>query len=311
MKAARIHSFGGPEALAIEEAPQPAVSAPDDVLVRVQAAGVNPIDWLFRNGYGKDMFHHQLPLTLGCDVTGIVETIGASVNRFKVGDAVFGYLNLERNGAFAEFALAKEEELGRKPASLDFVQAAGVPVVFLTAFQSIFDLADLHSGQRLLVHGAAGGVGSSAVQLGKWKGVYVIGTASARNLDLVRQFGADEVIDYQTTPFEEAASEIDVVLDTIGGDTQERSWKVLKRGGTLVSTIQPPSAERAAEFGVQAKFVNVVPNGKRLETLGQLFDSGVLRIQVEAVFPLAEAGKALQLSESKRARGKIVLQMRE
>ncbi len=310
MQAARIHSFGGPEVLAIEEIPQPAVSAPDDVLVRVHAAGVNPIDWLFRNGFGKDMFQHKPPLTLGCDVAGVVEALGARVNRFQTGDAVYGYLNLQRNGAFAEFALAKEEELGHKPASLDFVKAAGAPVVFLTAFQSIFDLAGLQAGQRLLVHGAAGGVGSSAVQLGRWKGAYVIGTASVRNLDVVRQHGADEVIDYQTTPFEEAGSEIDVVLDTIGGDTQERSWKVLKKGGTLVSTIQPPSDERAAEYGVQGKFVNVVPNGKRLDTLAPLFDAGVLRVPVEAVFPLAEAGKALQLSESKRARGKIVLQMR-
>ncbi len=310
MKAARIHSFGGPEVLAIEEIPQPAVSAPDDMLVRVHAAGVNPIDWLFRNGFGKDIFQHKPPLTLGCDVAGVVEAVGTGVSRFQVGDAVYGYLNLQRNGAFAEFALAKEEELGRKPVSLDFVQAAGVPVVFLTAFQSIFDLAGLQAGQRLLVHGAAGGVGSSAVQLGKWKGAYVIGTASARNLDLVSRLGADEVIDYQSTPFEKAVSEIDVVLDTIGGDTQERSWQLLKKGGTLVTTIQPPPAERAAKYGVQAKFVNAVPNGKRLESLAPLFDAGVLQVQVEAVFPLADTGKALQLSESRRARGKIVLQLR-
>lgn len=310
MKAARIHSFGGPEVISVEEAPLPTVSAGEDVLVQVHAAGVNPIDWLFRNGFGKDMFHHRLPLTLGCDVSGVVEQVGSDVRRFKAGDAVYGYLNLQRNGAFAEYALAKESELAHKPGRLDFVQAASVPVVFLTAFQSIFDLGGLQAGQKLLVHGASGGVGSSAVQLAKWKDAYVIGTSSGRNSDFVRQLGADEVIDYQSVRFEEVVKDIDVVLDTIGGETQDRSWQALKKGGRLVATIQPPPLEKSAAYGVEGRFVNATPDGQRLEDLAQLFDSGVFQTYVETVLPLAQAADALQLSESRRARGKIVLQMR-
>jgi NADPH:quinone reductase-like Zn-dependent oxidoreductase len=311
MKAARIHSYGGPEVVWVEEAPPPTVSEPDDVVVRVLAAGVNPIDWLFRNGFGKEMFHHALPMTLGCDVAGTVQKVGSGVHRFKAGDPVYGYLNLQRNGAFAEYVLAKESELGTKPASLDFVHAAAVPVGFLTAFQSIFDLGGLQPGQRLLVHGASGGVGSSAVQLAKWKKAYVIGTSSGRNSDFLRQIGADEVIDYQTARFEDVVKDVDVVLDTIGGETQERSWKVLKRGGTLVATIQAPSPEKATAHGVEGKFVNASPDGKRLEELARLFDSGVLQSYVETVLPLAEVREALRLSENKRVRGKIVLRNAE
>ena len=310
MKAVCIHSFGGSEVVSVEDAPLPTVSASDDVLVQVRAAGVNPIDWLFRNGFGQEMFHHRLPLTLGCDVSGTVEKVGSAVRRFKVGDAVYGYLNLARNGAFAEYALAKDSELGPKPERLDFMQAASIPVVFLTAFQSIFDLGGLQSGQRLLVHGASGGVGSSAVQLGKWKGAYVIGTCSGRNSDFVRKLGADEVIDYQTTRFEEAARDIDVVLDTIGGETQERSWQLLRKGGTLVATIQSPAPEKMAEYKVNGKFVNAIPDGERLAELAPLFDSGVFRTYVETVLPFDQAAKALELSESKRVRGKIVLRIR-
>lgn len=310
MKAARIHAYGGPEVLKIEQTSDPVVSAPDDVVVRVHAAGVNPIDWLFRNGYGQGMFQHHLPMTLGCDVAGTVEAVGPGVTRFKPGDAVYGYFNLQRNGAFAELALAKEAELGAKPKTLGFIEAAGIPVGFLTAYESLFDLAGLGPGQRLLVHAAAGGVGSSAVQLGKWKGAYVIGTASDRNVAFVHGLGADEVIDYRAQAFETVVQGVDVVLDTIGGDTQERSWGTLKRGGTLVATTQPPSPERAAELGVQARFVNVSPNGKRLEELAPRFDDGTLRVPVEAVFPLDEIGKAFALSESKRVRGKIILQVR-
>jgi NADPH:quinone reductase-like Zn-dependent oxidoreductase len=309
MRAARIHSYGGPEVVSVEEAPLPTVSGPDVILVRVHAAGVNPIDWLFRNGFGQEMFQHTLPLTLGCDVAGVVEKVGTGVSRFKPGDPVYGYLSLARNGAFAEYVSAKESELAHKPNTLDFVQAASVPVVFLTAYQSIFDLGGLGPGQRLLVHGASGGVGSSAVQLAKWKGAYVIGTSSGRNSSFVRQIGADEVIDYQTTRFEEVARDIDVVLDTIGGETQERSWGVLQKGGRLVATIQPPSPEKAAASGAEGKFVNAAPDGERLEQLAGLFDSGVLQVYVETVLPLAKVGEAFQLSESRRARGKIVLEI--
>lgn len=307
MKAVRIHSYGGPETLVYEDAPVPEPAA-DEVLIRVHAASVNPVDWKIRDGYGKENFKHNLPLILGWDVAGTIEAIGSQVQQFKEGDAVYGYTSLLRDGAYAEFIVAKPTEIALKPTTLDFVQSAALPVVALTAWQALFDTADLTANQRVLIHGASGGVGSIAVQLAKHKGAYVIGTASARNADFLRQLGTDEIIDYQSTQFETVVRDVDVVLDTIGGDTQERSFGVLRKDGWLVSIVSPPSQEKAAQYGVRSTMLGNKPNAAQLGEIAKLVDSGKLYIHVETVLPLSEARQAHEMSQSGRTRGKIVLQ---
>jgi NADPH:quinone reductase-like Zn-dependent oxidoreductase len=310
MKAVRIHTQGGPETLVYEDAPRP-TPLTNEVLIRVRAASVNPVDWKIRDGYGKEIFNHQMPLILGWDVAGTIEAVGPEVDKFKLGDPVYGYTSLLRDGAYAEFAIAKQEEIALKPASLDFVEAAAVPVAALTAWQAMFDTANLEENQKVLIHAASGGVGSIAVQLAKAKGVYVIGTSSARNADFVRELGVDEFIDYQATQFETVVHDVDVVLDTIGGDTQVRSFGVLRKDGFLVSIVEPPSEELAAQHGVRSKMVGVLPNGTQLSEIAALIDSGKVKPFVETVLPLSEARQAHEMSKSGRTRGKIVLQVVE
>ncbi|MCU1257385.1 MAG: Alcohol dehydrogenase zinc-binding domain protein [Bryobacterales bacterium] len=304
MRAVRIHSFGGPEVLRIDEAERPEPKA-GELLVRVAAAAVNPVDWMVRAGLMQWLLNNTLPLTLGCDVAGSVEQLGPGVEGFREGDSVYAFIHLTRLGAFAEFATVKAEEASRKPETLDVVHAASVPVAVLTAWQAIFDAAGLESGQTILIHGAAGGIGSMAVQLAKWKGARVIGTASEKNHEYLIALGADEVVDYRKTPFETAVRNVDVVLDTLGGETQEKSFQVLKPGGFLVSLVSPPPQDK----GVRAAMINVQTNGKRLEEAAKLIDDGVLKTLVETVLPLEEASKAIALSQSGRTRGKIVLRV--
>jgi NADPH:quinone reductase-like Zn-dependent oxidoreductase len=308
MKAVRIHQYGGPEVLRYEEAPQPQPQH-DDVLIRVYAGGVNPVDWKVRQGYLKERLHHSLPLILGWDLSGVVETAGSGVARLKVRDEIYSRPDLSRDGAYAEYIVVRESEIALKPRSIDHVHAAAIPLAGLTAWQSLFDAAQLSSDQRVLIHGAAGGVGHFAVQLAKWKGAHVIGTASARNHDFARQLGADELIDYHSRNFDDEVRNIDVVLDTIGGETQQRSWKVLKPGGILVSIISPPSPETAKTYGVRQAFVFIEPNAAQLAVLANLVDSGKLKAAVETVLPLSDARRAHELSQSGHARGKIVLRI--
>ena len=247
MKAVRIHNYGGPEVLKFEDAPAPQ-PGPGEVLVRIHAAAVNPVDWKVRAGRLKERIQYPLPLIPGWDFSGVVEATGPGVTRLKKGDEVYARPDIARNGAYAEYIVAKESEVAFKPKSVDHVQAAAIPLAALTAWQALFDTAGLKAGQKVLIHGAAGGVGSFAVQLAKRKGAHVIGTASGRNQSFLRELGVDEAIDYEKTGFEDVVHDVDVVLDTIGGDTQNRSWKVLKKGGILVSIISPPSAEEAANM---------------------------------------------------------------
>jgi NADPH:quinone reductase-like Zn-dependent oxidoreductase len=214
-----------------------------------------------------------------------------------------------RDGAYPEFAIAKQAEITLKPASLDFVQAAAIPIVALTTWQALFDTANLQENQKVLIHAASGGVGSIAVQLAKAKGAYVIGTASARNADFVRELGVDEFVDYQSTPFETVVHDVDVVLDTIGGDTQVRSFGVLRKDGFLVSIVEPPSQELAAQHGVRSAMLPAQPNATQLSEITALIDSGKLKPFVETVLPLSEARQAQEMSQSGRTRGKIVLQV--
>ena len=237
MQAVRLHSFGGPEVLVLEEVPRPQAGV-GEVLIRVHAAGINPLDWKARAGHVQAWLPHRLPLIPGWDVSGVVEEVASDVTAFEVGDSVYGMLDFMRDGAYAEYVAARTLNLALKPKSIDFTQAAAVPLASLTAWQSLFETAGLRSGQIVLIHGGAGGVGHFAVQFAKWKEAKVIVTASAANENFLRQLGAHEVIDYRNTRFEKTVHDVDVVLDTIGGDTQQRSWQVLRKGGILVTTLR-------------------------------------------------------------------------
>jgi NADPH:quinone reductase-like Zn-dependent oxidoreductase len=308
MKAVRIHEYGGLEVLIFEDAPRP---EPDsaEVLIRVHAAGVNPVDWKIRAGYFKDIGRHTLPLILGLDLSGVVEATGPDVVKFRKGDEVYSRPDSSRNGAYAEYIAVKEAEVAFKPKSIDHIHAGAIPQACLTAWQAIFDTAGLSAGQKILIHGAAGGVGSFAVQLAKWKGAYVIGTASGANQSFLRELRVDEPIDYEDTRFEDLVRDVDVVFDTIGGDTQKRSWKVLKKGGILVSIAGRPSAEEAARIGVRQAFIWVMPNGAQLTEIAGLVDSGKLKAVVETILPLPDARKAHELIQMGHTRGKIVLRV--
>ena len=310
MKAVRIERYGNEDVveLADVERPQP---GENQLLVKVRAAAVNPVDWKIRDGLG-DIFGLKPPLILGCEVAGTVEALGSGgpsrtgISDFVAGDEVYGYLSAY-SGGYAEYVAAPASEFVRKPKQIDFDTAASVPVAALTAWQGIFDHGELASGQRILITGASGAVGSMAVQLAKSRGAYVIGTGSGRNEEFVRKLGADEFIDYKKAKFEDKVSGADVVFDTVGGDTQERAFRTLKRGGVLVSTVNPPSAEKAKQFGVTVAMVAVMPKPDQLSEINRLLESEKLKVRVATVLSLAEVKKAHQLSASGHAEGKIIL----
>ena len=308
MKAVRIHNYGGPEVLQYEDAPRPR-PAVGELLIRVHAAAVNPVDWKIREGYAKERIGHSLPLILGWDVSGVVEETGPDVMRLQKGDEVFTRPDISRNGAYAEYIVVRESEVALKPKSVDYVHAAAIPLAALTAWQALFDSARLGKGQKVLVHAASGGVGSFAVQLAKWKGAYVIGTASDRNQSFITELGVDKAIDYGKTRFDEVVHDVDVVFDTIGGNVQQRSWRVLKKGGILISIVSAPSPEEAAKQGARQAYVFVQPNATELAEIAKLVDAGKVKPFVETVLPLCEARKAQELSETGHARGKIVLKV--
>ena len=309
MKAVRIHAYGGPEVLCYEEnIPRPTLN-PKDLLIRVQAAAVNPVDWKIREGYMQGKMQHTLPLILGWDVSGEVVEVGPEVTEFKIGDAVYARPDIERNGGYAEYIAVKTSDAALKPTRLDFIQAAAVPLSGLAAWQSLVDAAQLQAGQTVLIHAAAGGVGSLAVQLAKARGARVIATASAPNIGIVTELGADQFIDYTKTHFEEVAKEVDVVFDTIGGDTQQRSWQVLKPGGILVSVVSTPPPTTAATHGVRSVYVAIHPSGAQLTQIARLIDEGRMKPIIHTVLPLNEARQAHAISETGHARGKIVLKI--
>lgn len=304
MSAVRIHDFGGPEVLRVDEVPRPSAGA-GEVLVRNRAAGINPVDWKIREGMLRGRV--TLPMTLGFDVSGVVESVGDGVTDFNPGDEVFAYLSLTRGGGYAQYAAIPVAELARKPASIDHTHAAGVPLAALTAWQALIDTAGLLPGQTVLIHGGSGGVGHFAVQIAKARGARVIATASAANLEFLREIGADEAIDYRARRFEEIARDVDIVLDSVGGETQARSYSVLKKGGFLVSIVQPPDPALLEKHGVRGKVILVQPSGEQLALIAALIDEGRIRPHVGATFPLAEASAAHELSKAGGTRGKIVL----
>jgi len=308
MKAVAMHAYGGPEVLKYEDAARPD-PATGEVLVRVHAAAVNPVDWKVRAGHLRGFLNYSLPLIPGWDLSGVVDATGAGVTDWKQGDAVYARPDLRRNGAYAEYIAVRASELGHKPRSIDHVQASAIPLACLTAWQALFDAGGLKAGQRVLIHAAAGGVGTFAVQLAKWKGAHVVGTASERNHAFLRELGADEVIDYTKTNFEEVVRDVDVVLDTLAGQTRDRSWNVLKKDGILVSILGQPSPDDAAQHGVRAAGVFVEPNQAQLGEIAKLVDSGKLRPIIETVLPLAQAARAHEMNQTLHTRGKIVLQV--
>jgi NADPH:quinone reductase-like Zn-dependent oxidoreductase len=259
----------------------------------------------------KDLWPHKFPLIPGWDLSGVVEEIGDGVSRFKKGDEVYSVPDSTRDGAYAEYIVVRESELSLKPKSLHHVHAAAVPLAAVTAWQALFDAGQLVSGQRILIHGGSGGVGHVAVQLAKWKGAHVFGTASTKNQELLRELGVDEPIDYTKQKFEDVAHDVDLVLDLIGGETQERSWSVLKNDGVLLSLVQPPSVEKAKAFGVRAAFVAGHPSGAQLAEIAKLIDSGELKLTIDRILPLSEVRRAHELSQSGHTRGKIVLRVKE
>ena len=308
MKAVRIHEYGGPEVLKYEDAPRPE-PGPREVLIRVHAAGVNPVDRGVRTGYLKERLKYTLPMIPGWDVSGVVESACPGATRLKKGDEVYSRPDIARNGSYAEYIVVKESEVALKPKSIDHVTAAAIPLAALTAWQALFDAGKLSAGQTVLIHAAAGGVGCFAVQFAKLKGARVIATASKKNHEFLRSIGADETIDYNTTKFEDVVHDVDVVLDAITGETADRSYQVIKKGGIYVSILMPPSPEKAAAHGVRFAHTFVQPNVEQLNEIAKLVDSGKLKIVVEKVFPLAEARAAQESNATGHTRGKIVLRV--
>ena len=305
MRAVRVHQFGGIEAIRFEEVPRPA-PAKGQVLVRVKAAGVGPWDAWVRAG--KSALPQPLPLILGSDLSGVVVEVGPGSSAVHPGDEVFGVTNSRFTGAYAEYAVADAAMIARKPKRLSYVEAASVPVVASTAWQMVFDHGQVDGSKRVLVHGAAGKVGAYAVQLAQRTGAKVIATAFTRDVDYVRTLGADQVIDVQRARFEERVKDVDVVIDTIGGDTLERSFEVLKPGGVLVSSVAMPDQDKATRRRVRGVFFLVTVTTAGLTKIADLLDSGELRTNVGEVLPLAEARLAHEMLAGKpHKRGKIVL----
>ncbi|MFI7703328.1 NADP-dependent oxidoreductase [Nonomuraea sp. NPDC049480] len=307
MKAISQDALGGPEVLKMVEVDRPE-PGPTEVLVRVEAAGVNPTDWKFRASGGT----LRLPFILGWDVSGVVEDAGLGQALYKPGDEVFGMLRYPQgHGAYAQYVTAPSRHFVRKPANIDHVQAAAIPLAALTAYQALVDVAGLKGGQRVLIHAAAGGVGHLAVQIAKARGAHVIGTASAAKHDFLSDLGADELVDYRTEDFSEIVRDVDVVLDTIGGDYGPRSLRTMRRGGTIVSltlSLFDPSVHTvAAELGIRSETMLVEPDQAAMRAIAALVEAGRVRVEVAAVLPLEEAAKAHELGETGRTAGKIVL----
>ena len=307
MQAIVIPIYGGVEVLQHQKVAAPSIKT-DEILVQVHSAGVSPLDIHVRDGWYKDSPNYPLPIILGWELSGIVVAVGTPNSQFKKGDAVFAHPSVYRSGgAYAEYVAVKENEPAHKPDSMSHHQAAAISMNSLTAWQALFDVGKLVAGQRILIHAAAGGVGHLAVQLAKWCGAYVIGTSSAKNREFLLNLGIDEVIDYTATSFEKVVKDVDVVLDTIGGDTLMKSFSVIKKNGMIVSIVDFENIKKAPQFGVKGEGLVVSPSANQLAKIATLFDEKKIKAHIEAVFPLTEAKKAHILTQSGHTRGKIVL----
>jgi len=310
MKAIVVHAYGGPEVLKYEDRPRPEPKE-DQILVRVIAASVNPVDEASRSEKYAKFFGITLPFIPGYDIGGIVEKTGAKITKFKPGDSVYAYLSLKDGGGYAEYAVATEVETAPKPKLISFVEAAAVPVVALTAWQALIDTAKVSAGQTVLIHGGSGGVGSFAIQIAKARGAKVIATASTANQDLLKQLGADVAIDYTKQKFEDVAKDVDVVLDSVGKDTLARSYGAVKKGGFIVTLVARIDQAELDKHGIRGASLGVEPNSSELTEIGKLIDEKKNKVIVSQTFPLSEAVKAQEQVATGHTRGKIVLQVAE
>jgi NADPH:quinone reductase-like Zn-dependent oxidoreductase len=306
MKAIVVHEYGGPEVLKYEDVPRPEPKE-NEILVRVMAAGVNPVDGLIRSGKYAQFFHTKLPLIPGYDIAGVVEKTGTKITKFKAGDPVYAYIGLKEGGGYAEYAVATEQEASLKPKSLNFGRAAAVPLAALTAWQALIDTAKLSAGQAVLIHGGSGGVGSFAIQIAKIRGAKVIATASTANQNLLKQLGADVTIDYTKTKFEDVAKDVDVVLDSVGKDTLARSYGVVKKGGFIVSLVAEPNQTELDKHGIRGSPLSVEPNANELAEITKLIEAEKIKPVVLIILPLSDAVKAQKQAATGHTRGKIVL----
>ena len=305
MHAMRIHKFGGPEVLQDELLPVPEAEG-EEILVRVEAASVNPVDYKTREGKFSKASDDSLPMTLGRDLSGVIEACGASAKDGKKGQAVFALLGYDR-GAYVQHVVLKPGEWTAKPTNISHVEAASVPLAALTAWQGMIDHGRLEKGQRVLIHGGAGGVGHFAIQIAKAMGAWVATTCAGKDFDFVRSIGADQAIDYKTETFEELLSDIDLVYDLIAGETQERSFQVLKRGGALISTLQEPDKAKALAKNIRIAHYMAEPDAGELKQIAGLIEAGKIRPHIHATYDLADAAQAEQVLEHEHVRGKIVL----
>jgi len=306
MKAIVVHEYGGPEVLKYEDVPRPEPKE-NEALVRVIAAGVNPVDALIRTGKYAKFFGTTLPLIPGYDIAGIVEKTGAKITKLKAGDSIYAYVLW--GGGYAEYAVATEGEATAKPKSLNYIEAAAVPLAALTAWQALIDTAKLSAGQTVLIHGGSGGVGSMAIQIAKARGAKVIATASTSNQDLLKQLGADVAIDYTKTKFEDVAKDVDVVLDSVGKDTLARSYGVVRKGGIIATLVAEPDQAELDKHGIRGAAISVKPNASELAEITKLIEEKKIKPVVSQVLPLTEAVKAQEQAATHHTRGKIVLRV--
>ena len=310
MKAIVIHAYGGPEVLKLEEVARPEPKE-DEILIRVIAASVNPVDAAIRQGYLARIIGDKLPLIPGMDAAGVVEKTGVKIGKFKAGDPVYAFFTLASEGGYADFVIAKENEVAPKPKSLTYAQAAAVPAAGSTAWKALVETADLSAGQTVLIHGGSGGVGHFAIQIAKARGARVIATASTANQEFLKQMGADVAIDYTKTKFEDIAKDVDVVLDAVGEDTLKRSYGVVKKGGIIVSIVDDPDKAALNAHGIRGKSIRTDPKANVLEELTRLIEAKKIVPVVSQVLPLNEVVKAHEQIATRHTRGKIVLQVAE
>ena len=310
MKSIQINKYGGSDAIGINDnVPIPKVST-GKVLVEVKASGVNPVDWKIREGYFQQMVPLQFPATLGTDFSGIVKELGENASMdFNIGDEVYGQASVlsGSSGSFAELVLTNNDNIGPKPKTLNSIEASGLPLVGVSAWQALVENIGLSRNQKILIHGGAGGIGSIAIQLAKHLGAFVATTVKSEDKEFVRQLGADEIVDYTTQNFEDIIQDFDAVLDTVGGETYKKSFKVLKNNGTIVSMLEQPDSNLMKQYGVKAIFQFTETTNERLTKLAQWIDQNNIKVNVEKTFPLAETAKALEYQKDNHPRGKVVI----
>jgi len=310
MKAVRLHSRAGPEGLAYEDAPTPQVGL-GEALIRVRAAGITPTEFAWNSTFTSRDKKSRLPIIPAFEAAGTVEKVGPRVEGLEEGTAVYGLLDFWRDGAAAEYVVARASDLAPKPKSVSFAYAAAIPLSGLTAWQCLFDFGKLSKGDKVLIHGAGGGVGTFATQFARWRGAHVFATCSAEKAELVRSMGADVVIDHSRTRFQDELRDLDVVLDTVGGEVLDNSWGVLRKGGSLVTIVGDAPEERSAEYGVKGFSILVEPNRDELIEIARLVDANEVKPVVTGVFPLRQARDAYEKGLSGHNRGKLVLQVED